>query len=46
MEEFSSDVQNFLKQQKALRTAQKTAQTEGQPSTSEQQPNQPSPSLN
>ena len=51
IEEFTSDVQNFLKQQKALtsaqRTAQRTAQTEGQPLTSEQtaQPTQPQPQL-
>ena len=47
IEEFSSDVQNFLKQQRALRSAQKTAQAEGQPSTSEQtaQPTQPQPQL-
>ena len=47
IEEFSSDVQNFLKQQKALRSVQKTAQTEGQPSTSQQtaQSAQPKPQL-
>ena len=49
IEEFSSDVQNFLKQQKALRSAQAPGQasTSEQPSTSQQtaQPTQPQPQL-